>query len=492
VIVDFTRNPQALPGACDVCVIGGGPAGIVTALELARRRPDWHIVLLEGGGTTMPPPAELDPYVGTSAGKAPYPLSGSRLRFLGGTSNHWGGWCRPFDVEDFGPRPWLARSEWPLERADLEPWYAKAAKWCEIGSTDYAEDSLSPELADGILAVADSALLCNKYFRFSPPTRFGRRYQEALEQTPNLKVLLRANAVGLDWLGERVDAVRIASTQGAAGRLKAGRVVVALGGIETTRFLLVNARQAPPGSGLGSAMLGRCFADHFGLTPAEALLPAQLQYARVEHPTGTVMPVLALRADAQRALATPDFCITLVPQPEAGSLEPAYASNAALGFRGGQHWRYRMQLICEPPANPDNRITLLDEVDRLGVPRLRLDWHVAPDDFRASVASLREVGAELGALGLGRLRTFDEAEFAQGAPSVGFHHLGSARMADNAEGGVVDARCRVHGIENLHVASSATFPACGFSNPTLTIVALAVRLAAHLTGVSGSQAEEPS
>src|SRR5690606_32292482 len=100
--------------------------------------------------------------------------------------------------------------------------------------------------------------------------------------------------------------------------------------------------------------------------------------------------------------------------------------------------------IFEPAPNPDSRITLLAERDHFGMQRVRLDWRIRPADYRPAIASLREIGAELGAAGLGRLRLFDEEEYAAQAPGLGLHHMGGARMAENIEGGVVDSQCRVH------------------------------------------------
>ena len=479
-IVDLTTDPDKLPGNCDVCILGAGPAGIVTALELARRRPEWHVVLLEGGSFGTPTEEERDPYRGESTGELPYPLEGSRLRFLGGTSNHWGGWCRPLDAENFATRSWIRNSGWPIGRDEMDPWYAVAAQWCEVPSTDYREELLTPPLADVLLPVAESSLLRHKFFRFSPPTRFGTRYRQDLEQASNLQAFLRANANALMWSGERVTGVRVIGGD-RTHDLTARHVVVALGGIESTRFLLNEAERAPTRSGIDSPALGRYFGDHFGRTPAAALLPANLRYSRHDdHPQGAVMPVLALRPEAQRELQTGDFCITPMPQAETDGLPPGYGGNTALGFRDGEYWSYRLQLIVEPPPNPDSRITLTDERDHLGMRRLRLAWRADAEDWRPSVASLREIGAELGALGLGRVHMFPEADFTAGDPGFGCHHMGSARMSTDQEGGVVDPACRVHGVENLYVASSAVFPAFGFSNPTLTIAALAARLAVHL------------
>jgi len=476
-LVDAAKLPIT---ECDVCILGAGPAGISTALELARLRPDWQIALLEGGGRNMPASAELDPYAGESVGSPAYPLAGSRLRYLGGTSNHWGGWCRPLDAEDFEARSWIPHSGWPLTRDDLLPWYKKAAVWCEIASNEYSEAALSPSLGGAILPVDDSQMLCNKYFRFSPPTRFGTRYRADLDAASNLHLLLHANATGLTFSNQRVTSVQVAIPSGTTGTLKARQVVVALGGIETTRFLLMHAVRAPHGSGLASPMLGRCFADHFGVTPAVALLPEKLGYNRNQHPTGALMPVLSLTRAAQESLRVPDFCVTPVPDPQSSDLQPVYAENQTFGLHPGRYWKYRLQMILEPQPNPDSRITLIDQVDAFGMKRIHLDWKISEADLKSCVECLDDLGAELGLFGLGRLRILSESEYMGGMPGVGFHHMGSARMAGDVEGGVVDADCRVHGMENLHVASSAVFPSFGFSNPTLTIVALATKLAAHL------------
>lgn len=480
-IRDLAEVPGALPGRCDVCILGAGPAGIVTALELVARRPDLEVVLLEGGGEGRPSAEELDLYRGESMGVVPYPLEGSRLRFLGGTSNHWGGWCRRLDPEDFAPRPWVKRSGWPLSREALLPWYERAAEWCEIGAATEDPGELLPAFGDNVLALGDSELLEHRFFRFSPPTRFGRRYRPELAAAENLRLCLHANVVDLAWSGDRVTGVQVAGTDGRTHELRADAVVLALGGIETTRMLLLQAGRAPGESGIGSPMLGRCFADHFGRTPAQAVLPADLRYVRKDdHPAGPVMPVLALRASAQEALGTTNFGMTLVPQPMPAALPAAYAGNTVLGFSAGPHWHYRIQLTMEPRPDPDSRIVLVDERDRLGMRRIRLDWRLPPV-HPSTLEAMRETGLELGRLGLGRLGVLErDADAPRRTPGLGFHHLGSARMAVDAEAGVVDADCRVHGIENLFVASSAVFPAYGFSNPTLTIVALAARLAEHV------------
>ncbi|MEO6577749.1 MAG: GMC family oxidoreductase, partial [Candidatus Limnocylindria bacterium] len=136
----------------------------------------------------------------------------------------------------------------------------------------------------------------------------------------------------------------------------------------------------------------------------------------------------------------------------------------------------------DPEPNPDSRIQLGTARDALGMPRAELDWRLSPADRESIVRALELLGAELGRAELGRLQvSFDADE--PGWPDDlegGWHHMGTTRMHDDPRHGVVDRDCRAHGIRNLYVAGSSVFTTAGSATPTLTIVALALRLAAHL------------
>jgi choline dehydrogenase-like flavoprotein len=140
----------------------------------------------------------------------------------------------------------------------------------------------------------------------------------------------------------------------------------------------------------------------------------------------------------------------------------------------------------ESVPNPESRIVLDDEVDPLGAPRARVRW--AYRDFEPSgVQRFNEViGKALGAAGVGRLRIAehleDETTFFKliRELSGGGHQMGTTRMSDNLQTGVVDSNCKVHGVANLYCAGSSVFPTGSWGNPTMTIVALALRLAEHL------------
>ncbi len=197
--------------------------------------------------------------------------------------------------------------------------------------------------------------------------------------------------------------------------------------------------------------------------------------------------------------------LTSPPHQERG---PASRDVAALLRAQGANARavVYFQTSAEQKPNPQSRVRLTDEVDDLGVPRVALEWRHSQEDRASIIRGLELMAAELGRLGLGRLQivaggvsfdparledeimagyvvdtdAIDPADFPVG---VGFHHLGTARMASSPGDGVVDEQCRVHSVENLYVGGSAVFPRGGTATPTFTIVALALRLAAHLGDV---------
>jgi choline dehydrogenase-like flavoprotein len=144
--------------------------------------------------------------------------------------------------------------------------------------------------------------------------------------------------------------------------------------------------------------------------------------------------------------------------------------------------RYALEFHAEQEPNPDSRLSLTDERDAFGLPRLRVDWRTTPLDIETVRQAYRLLAAELERTGTGRLQ-FDETKLEAAvmqAGAYGGHHIGTARMSARPADGVVDPDCRVHGVDNLFVASAAVMPTSSQANPTLTVLALTFRLADHL------------
>jgi choline dehydrogenase-like flavoprotein len=140
-----------------------------------------------------------------------------------------------------------------------------------------------------------------------------------------------------------------------------------------------------------------------------------------------------------------------------------------------------MSTRLDPAPNADSRVTLASERDAFGVPRARLDWRLSDIDRHSAERALEALGQEVGRTGIGRL----QIRFEPNAPwpedlEGGYHHMGTTRMSADPRKGVVDADCRVHGLDNLYIAGSSVFTTGGSATPTMTLIALALRLADHL------------
>jgi choline dehydrogenase-like flavoprotein len=499
----------------DICIIGAGAAGITLARDLAdgKRR----IALIESGGLEFDEETQ-ELYEGQNTGQAFTPLVADRLRYLGGTTNHWSGSCHPFDPIDFEQRPYIRSSGWPFERAALEPYYRRAQEICQLGPfsydpKDWAEDGAAP------LDLGAEARLTTSIYQYSPPTRFGEVYRQDLTNAPDLTVYLNTNvaAIETDPGAKAVTGLRLACLHGPKLHARAKLYVLAAGGIENPRLLLnANAVQK---AGLGNAadLVGRYFMDHPFIPNAATVLlnqkPSALAlYAGVEREghkaAGYLYPIPAV----QRREQLPAFSMGL----QAGSLpDKDFAKLSAiaiwhavraghwprdLGFHIARIWRgveweagsvydrlahaepaaYSVNYMCECPPDPASRVTLIDDVDALGLRRVALDWRL-PDDFAKTTRRAHELLAEdLGRTGLGRLRlNFADAELRDAVQNA-HHHMGTTRMHRDPKQGVVDENCRIHDMANLYVAGSSVFPTYSFDDPTMTIVTLALRLSDHL------------
>jgi choline dehydrogenase-like flavoprotein len=266
VIEDAARVPDGTTLTTDVCVIGAGAAGI--ALALALERTGRQVVLLEsGGGASEPEPATQALAEGESVGLPYFPLEESRLRCLGGSTNHWGGLCRPFDEHDFAAKPWVPNSGWPVGTRELSPYYDRAAE--VVGITDEtwgtpawaARDAFAPLPLggeDGVFVTRVVQVLT------SGERSMGARYRATLAASRRIRLLLHANAssIELDEAGTTVTGVQVALLSGARFTVAARQVVLAAGGLENPRLLLASTSRFPAGVGNQHDVVGRYFLEH--------------------------------------------------------------------------------------------------------------------------------------------------------------------------------------------------------------------------------------
>ena len=476
----------------DLCIIGAGAAGITIARRLIPK--GWRICLLESGGLDFEPDVQ-NLYAGPAGGtvlpsESAY-LSRSRLRFFGGSTNHWTGVCRPLDEIDFTVRPWVPHSGWPFQKSALDAYYREAARIVQVPHFDQARDE-GQQWGPGSVLTESGAFL-TKQWHFSPPTRFAQRYRAELAAASDARVYLHANVIGIDAneAGSGVARVRVSTLSGKQIEVRASHYVLATGGVENARLLLISDGVQQNGLGNDHDLVGRYFMEHPHKEDAGAVvLTRALADLSTYTRRGPLQAVLCPSETLQRTHGLLNCSVTL--DFSGRWTAPTSARRVANGVSLLD--RIDAAARAEPPVysgcfvraeqtpNPESRVTLSNERDALGIRRARLGWRMLPADIESIRRTMELLGLELGRIGRGRVRhAIDHFDPWRGVGG-GYHHMGTTRMSEIPTHGVVDPNCRVHGLANLYLAGSSVFPTVGFANPTLTIVALALRLADHLNG----------
>jgi len=463
------RDPLA-----DVCIIGSGAAGLTLATRLARR--GRHVLLCEGGDQVFTERSQAL-YRGESVGDPYIPLDAARLRFFGGSTNHWGGMCRPLDAYDFTAKPADPRTAWPIGRDDLAPAYPAAADILEV--SPIPPDTRIPGLA-----------LKRVHFSIGPATRLKDKYADEVARSPHLHYSRNTNLFGLETRDGRLTGAVVRDYTGGAYRLRARYVVLACGGIENSRLLLWCNRQSGGRVIRQPATLGRYWMDHPHATLGRALVFAPAALGLDASQSVFLAPTPAMLAT--RGVLNCGLRLHRM-SPEDGE---ALATHLALiAPRLGERLRRQppgsrcgvvLRAAWEQQPHPESRVELDDDDrDALGMPRSRLVWRKTALDHhtvRECVLTLNDYlrRRDIGRVQLEPWLADDTLQFPEDGELAGRHHMGGTRMADTPEHGIVDRDCRVFGQDNLYIGGSSVFPSSGHANPTLTLVQLAVRLADHL------------
>jgi choline dehydrogenase-like flavoprotein len=509
----------------DVCIIGAGAAGITLAHEFIDK--SFHICLLESGGLE-PDEDSQALYEGDIVGFPYYPLDLIRLRYFGGTTNHWAGVCRPLDEIDFEARPEVPHSGWPFDRSHLDPFYLRAHSLCQLGPYDYRPNTWQTENSPCFRFASDRVLTA--ILQQSPPTRFGQVYRESIKQAPNISTYLFANVLELELAdtASRVDRLQVATLQGNKFSVTAKFFILATGAVENARMLLASNRDHGVGLGNQHDLVGRFFMEHLSVPgglflPSDPNLCADLYTIGRElngvHGMGylTLAPETLRREKLLNARA---FIESASPQELSRGttgwsvsaemiLKAIRTRNLDIDFAAhlsnvignlDEVAIYAYRRLFHPPKglfsfyyhiehapNPESRVTLVSERDALGMPRVQLAWRFGSLERRTLRRTNEIIGQELGHARLGRVSAVrDDADLGWPAGLRGaWHQMGTTRMHPHPKQGVVDENCQIHGISNLFIAGSSVFPTSGYTNPTLTIVALSLRLADHITRLIG-------
>ena len=496
--------------ANSVCIVGAGAAGLALAHSLAQRGHAVRLLDAGGGGPRQHPVRhEGRPHRGSTDGHA---------LAWGGTTTLWGGQLWPWEPHEFEARPGLGLDGWPIAYDDVAPYYPEALRLLGVHDATFGDrPAVEREIP---LPPLDPSVFAYKYSKWAGwrARNLGRTLGRALLKHPNVTVERGARAVEVetDTAGECVTALRVRDADGAERAVRAETYVLAGGVLGNVRLLLASRQ-----SGVENEWVGRGFMDHLSVragrfmprdparferafapfyadgvlhTPRVVPRPDVLEaegllgcygHWELEPPAGSG-PVLVREAlRALQAGRRPDLSLSGLRRiaadvPDAARLVAGVAVQRRRLFPRGSRVHLRVDVEQPPDAGS---VLRLDADARPGDETLALDWRVS-DRERRSVRRLAEMlGDELDRLGVGTLDVapdpVDSGVWGEGVADA-YHMMGGTRMSRTPDAGVVDADARVHGVENLFIAGASVFPTGGMANPTLTLMALALRLGAHL------------
>lgn len=511
----------------DICVIGSGAAGITIARRLQRS--SHRVLVLEAGGLQRDVETEQAVFALDVLGSPQLNPEPSRGRWFGGSTNLWFGRIARLDPIDFEERSWVPASGWPLTLDEVDPWLDVAADLLGVANFDtIALQAWRPNPT--ISAFADGRETDLGVFLWADDDAMymGRYQRDQLKSSVAVRLMTDATVTQLvaDEPSTRVDELSVCGPIGNTFTVRARAVVLAAGGLENPRLLLASTERRESGLGNDHDVVGRYYMDHprgeglavvslAGLTAAQ-LEAVSLLGERTKTAHGKAQMRVTFSADFQRERELLNHAMhahvvsdahgtiayrsakRLLHQLRSRSGPPrsvgrdifdvvrgspsliSFAVRKVVGRERATGLILIDQMEQEP--DPDSRVTVDHRRrDRFGLPRLQLDWRIGDSTYRSQRIMHQTMKTALERIGI---ESFSSAVLSDGEIRPDLwdmkHPSGTTRMAASPRRGIVDRNCRVHGISNLYVAGSSVFPTVGHANPTLTIVALAARLAAHL------------
>ena len=509
----------------DICIVGAGAAGIAMAQRLANS--SLKVILLVSGNPGdrgLPDEKRQALYRGTVgeflAKVDPDFLHRSRLNMYGGTTNHFGFWARPLDRADTMSRPAYRAAGWLFDERELSPWYIDAHHFGHFGPFNYDDMNFwervlyarcfDPQPQDKLTGAIMHAQYEENLHDFQV------QFRGQLKNARNISVLFNAQllTVATDENQRHVTELNCSTIHSApSGECQAGTpfkvrartYVLACGGIENVRLLQLSGD-------LGNNrrdQLGRGFMLHPLLTNAARVtfdqpIASEIrnffreQQIRLKPPANVDGDYEHMVAPLVNPELVFDYLMfnawgVLVPKHETLLAEQIGNFRIILYF-GADASSAMVNLNWEQVPDENSRITLNPaQVDPIfGQPVAHIDWRLNDTDKRSAVRALELTLEYLRDRGASRQETNTDVSGGaedwtfppeQGALETGDHHMGTLRMSATTDDGIVDINSRLHTVDNLYIAGSAIFPTGGYANPTLTIVALSLRLADHLKAV---------
>jgi choline dehydrogenase-like flavoprotein len=513
--IDARSSETTQPIEADICIVGAGAAGVTLAANLEKS--GLKVVLLEAGGLQMEGQTQ-SLYDAQQTGLRYYDMTSCRLRYYGGTTNHWSGYCRENDRIDYEGRPGLDVPKWPVGYDEIAPFVSQAARLLGLEPREF-DPAIKAEkhgFEAAQLLERQSPAFTTKVFQISRRRRIHELYDGVLDRQENLDVFLNANVTHIQLApgGQRVAHVEARAFGKPPFKVVAKSFVLAAHAVETARLLLASTDVMPQGIGNRHGHVGRYFMEHpyviSGLMFPTERFPHLYDYEWTKRRSLNVN--LSFSEQTMRQEGMLQYYCRFDPiyghehiNEAASRLKSDFWSpgnmtalkalgtvfgdvpntarfvGAKLTDRPAAPVAYRLDHRIEQSPNPNSRITLSNEVDALGVRKVVLNWDLNDLDYRTFARGQEVLVREFSRL---KIASFDAPaltpELIRKHVKGHYHHIGTTRMSDDETTGVVDRHCRVHGVNNLYIAGSGIFPSSGYSGPTMMIIAFAMRLAAHL------------
>lgn len=467
---------RAATFAPKVSIIGSGPAGITIARKLAAA--GIPVVIFEGGASDYTDDSQAI-YKGKTVGDYYFDLDITRLRYFGGSSNHWAGWCRVLDDIDFQAKPWVPDTGWPIGRKDIDPYLDEVRAILDL--VPFRPDV---PISDDIRWVQ---------LIKSPAVRFAEKFRDEIVASDRIALVLNTYVRSIKGDGQAVTGLNLWADGVDQGDWATDYYVTCTGGLENSRLLLWSNEMTNGAVIPNARALGRYWMEHPQFEGGNALLADENEFETDSTDEAFFSPTLAAMERKQIL----NFGVRLIKMPYQGAKElvaslACYAPDTAEWLSGslGQrlHCSSQLYIAWEQAPVESNRIALsANDMDPTGAPRIELHWKKGEIERRTLTESVRLFGETLVQKNLGRAKLADwivnGEDYPTDAELAGHHHMGGTRMHDDPNKGIVDSNCKVHGVRNLYIGGSSVFPTSGQCNPTTTITALACRLGAHLVGV---------